>query len=75
MSMVAVASLLGFLLGNYLWDYVVEALRASTESAMELHLEQGTLERITLAQMGIALAANTVVAMIMALPKNLSSRR
>ena len=75
MAMVAVASLLGFALGNYLWDYVVQALQASTDSAMELQLERGTLECISLLQMGVALAANAAVAVIMALPKNLSSRR
>lgn len=73
--MVAIASLLGFLLGRQLWDYVVAALQASTESAVALQLEPGTLERVSLAQFGISLIASALVASVMALPKTLSSRR
>jgi hypothetical protein len=73
--MVAIASLLGFLLGRQLWDYVVAALQASTESAVALQLEPGTLERVSLMQFGVSLVASALVASVMALPKTLSSRR
>lgn len=72
---VLIASILGGLLGSYLWEYVVAALQASTESSVALQIEPGTLERVSLVQVGFALAANALAAMVMALPQTLSSRR
>jgi hypothetical protein len=54
---------------------VVAALQASTESAVALQLEPGTLERVSLMQFGVSLVASALVASVMALPKTLSSRR
>lgn len=72
---VLTASILGGLLGSYLWEYVVAALQASTESSIALQIEPGTLERVSLAQIGFALAVNALAAMVIALPQTLSSRR
>ena len=75
MFVLVMATVIGGLIGSALWDRVVSALQATTESSIALRLEPGVLGMVALAQLLLALVMNILVALVMAAPRGLSARR
>ena len=69
------ASVLGGFTGLLLWDKVVAALQASAESTIALQLEPEVLVMIAAVQLALALLINICVALFVAVPRGMSSRR
>lgn len=75
MALVIPGSLLGGLLGHLLWSNVSGALQASAESSISMQLDPLTLAVVALMQLVVAFALSAIVALFVALPKGMSSRR
>ncbi len=75
MLIMVTASALGGLAGSLLWDQMVTALQATTESSIALQLESGVLEMVTVAQLLLGLVLSALVAIVIAIPRGISARR
>lgn len=75
MSIVLPASLLGGLLGMRLWDTIVALIQATAESNVALQFSPDTLIKVAMVQLGLVLMLNALVAIFVAAPKSMSSRR
>lgn len=75
MSIVVPATALGGLVGYSLWEWVVAALQATAESSIVLRLDPGALAQIAAAQLVLALIFNVLVAVLVAAPRSIASRR
>ncbi len=71
----AAAAAAGAWLGTSLWDQVVKALQATTESNVALQLELSMLSRIAAAQLALGAVLSTVVAIFVAAPRGIAKRR
>lgn len=72
---VAPATVLGGAIGMLLWQSVINALKASAETAVSLQLGMGTLLLIALAQFVFAMALTAIIATWVTAPKSLAERR
>ena len=75
MAILLPASALGGWLGSLLWERMVAALQATTESSIALQLAPGVLTKVSLAQLGVALVLSACVAIWVAFPRGISKRR
>ena len=75
LSIVIPASLLGGYIGGQLWQGLVSALQAAAESAVALQIEPGTLTLLALTQLIIAAGFTIFVAIYIAAPRKMASRR
>lgn len=69
------ASILGGLLGLWLWDTIVTLMQATAESTVALQFELITLAKIAGVQLILVLVLNMLVELFVAAPKGMSSRR
>ena len=75
MAILLPASALGGWLGSLLWERMVAALQATTESSIALQLAPGVLTKVSLAQLAVALVLSACVAIWVAFPRGISKRR
>ena len=75
MCIVLPASLLGGWIGTLLWDRLVAALQTTAESAVTLQIEPGTLTQLAAAQLVFAFFLTVFVAIFVAAPRGMSTRR
>ena len=75
MALVVPASVMGGVVGERIWHYMVDFLQELAESSIALQLDPQALGSVCLAQMGFALALSFFVALSVAAPRGLSSRR
>ena len=75
MTILVTASVLGGLIGSLLWDRVVAALQARTESTIALQLEPNVLGMVAAAQLLLGFVLSAIVAAFSAIPKGISARR
>jgi hypothetical protein len=69
------ASLLGGWIGGQLWDELLEALQTSAESTITLELPPQALVAVALAQLLFAAMLTICVAIFIAAPRKMASRR
>lgn len=69
------ATVLGGLLGDMLWERVVDALQTTAESTIALQLEPDILAQIAAAQLVLAVILNMLAAALVAAPRGMASRR
>ena len=69
------ASVLGGYIGGQLWHGLVSALQATAESTIALQIEPGTLTMVAVAQLVLTVVLTIFVAMYIAAPKKMDSRR
>ena len=69
------ASLLGGWIGDQLWDNLVSALQTTAESTIALQIEAGALTMVAVAQLVLTVVLTIFVAMYIAAPKKMDSRR
>lgn len=74
-TILAAATVLGGMLGTVLWERVVAALQATTESTVALQLEAGVLEKLAAGQLVPAVVLSALVSAFVALHRSLSNRR
>ena len=75
MAIVVPSAVLGSVAGQQIWHYMVEFLQSWAESAIALELDPWALVIVSMAQMILALLLSLLVALVVARPRNLSSRR
>lgn len=75
MSIVVPATALGGFVGYSLWERVVAALQTTAESSIALQLAPEALAQIAAAQLVMALIFNILVAVLVAAPRSIASRR
>lgn len=71
----AMATAVGILIGTLLWDWVVAAMQATTESSVTLQMESGTLIKVAGAQLVLGFVLSALVALWVAMPRGISKRR
>lgn len=71
----AMATAVGILMGTLLWDWVVAAMQATTESSVTLQMESGTLIKVAGAQLVLGFVLSALVALWVAMPRGISKRR
>ena len=69
------ASVLGGWIGSALWDYLVAALQTTAESTVALQIEPGALSLVALVQLLTAGIFTICVAIVVAAPRKMASRR
>jgi hypothetical protein len=69
------ASVLGGWIGSALWDYLVAALQTTAESTVALQIEPGALSLVALVQLLAAGIFTICVAIVVATPRKMASRR
>jgi hypothetical protein len=69
------ASVLGGYIGGQLWHGLVSALQATAESTIALQIEPGTLTMVAVAQLVLTVVLTIFVAMYIAAPQKMDSRR
>ena len=75
LGIVVPASVLGGWVGGQLWDKLVAALQTTAESTVALQIQPGTLPWVALAQLLFAVMLMLFVALFMAAPRKMPSRR
>ena len=75
MAVVLLASTLGGWIGELLWDHLVAALQASTESTIALQIQPGALRAVALVQLLLAAMLTLLTAAFVAAPRKMASRR
>lgn len=75
MTILVLATVLGGLTGIQLWDRVVAALQATTESTIALELDMNVLKMVAAAQLVLGFGLSMIVAMVIAIPRGISARR
>jgi hypothetical protein len=75
LGIVIPASLLGGWIGGQLWGKLVEALQTTAESTIALEIRPGTLLWVALAQLLFAAVLTIFVAISVAAPRKMASRR
>jgi hypothetical protein len=75
LGIVIPASLLGGWIGGQLWDELLEALQTTAESTITLELPPQALMAVALAQLLFAAMVTICVAIYIAAPRKMASRR
>lgn len=75
LGIVIPASLLGGWFGGQLWGKLVEALQTTAESTIALQIEPGALAMVAMAQLLFAVVLTICVALFVAAPRKMASRR
>lgn len=75
LGIVIPASLLGGWIGGQLWGKLVAVLQTTAESSIALQVEPGALTKVALAQLLFAVVLTISVAIFVAAPRKMASRR
>lgn len=75
MAIVVPSAVLGAVVGQQVWHHMAAFLQSWAESAIALELKPQMLMAVSAAQLALALLLSLMVALVVARPRNLSSRR